>query len=231
MAGHPTIGATYALAAAGKLSSQAESIFLQLEIGPTLVELDWKGNVLHTAWMSQRAPEFGPYCDDIPGLARMLRIPILDIVAPTHAGQILSSGVPLLFVALRSRDAVDSAILDRVELTSLCNHMGVAECPVYVFSVEKGADDSTIYSRMFAPVFGIAEDPATGGANGPLGAYVAKHWPEVILASGQIINVQGVKMGRPSRILVSVPSAGTISQDVRVGGQSVQLGQGELNVD
>jgi trans-2,3-dihydro-3-hydroxyanthranilate isomerase len=230
MAGHPTIGATFSLAAAGKLSSLADSTFLQLEIGPTLVELTWRENVLHTAWMSQRAPEFGPHCDDVAGLARMLRIPTSDIVVRSQPGQILSSGVPLLFVALRSRDAVDTAILDRAELANLCNHMGVGECPVYIFTLEKGTDDTTIYSRMFAPIFGIAEDPATGGANGPLGAYVAKHWPEWVPTNGQMVNAQGVKMGRPSRILVAVPNADRQSQGVKVGGQSVQLGQGELNL-
>lgn len=98
-------------------------------------------------------------------------------------------------------------------------------------ALEKGDDDADLYSRMFAPVFGIAEDPATGGANGPLGAYVAKLWPQRIPANSQLVNAQGVKMGRPSRILVSVPRAGAPSQDLRVGGRSVQLGQGELFLD
>lgn len=231
MAGHPTIGATFALAAAGKIAPRAESIFLQLAIGPTLVALDWVDDGLHTAWMSQRFPEFGPYCDDVTAISRLLRIPASDIVELTHAAQVLSSGVPFLFVALSSRQAVDAAVLDRAELVSLSDYMGIPECPVYIFSLETGADDATIYSRMFAPVFGIAEDPATGGANGPLGAYVAMHWPERIPRSGPVVNAQGVKMGRPSRILITVPDSGAESHGLKVGGRSVQLGRGELNLD
>ncbi len=228
MAGHPTIGATFALAASGRFPDQAARLFLQLEIGPTLVELDWNGKALHAAWMSQRAPEFGPLCDDAPALARLLRVDTSDVLAPMHPGQIVSSGLPLLFVPLNSRSAVDRAVLDRSELTNICTRMMVSECPVYIFSVEKGDDDSTTYSRMFAPVFGIAEDPATGGASGPLGAYVAKHWPRLIPKNRPLVNWQGVKMGRPSRILISISNSNPEPLSVRVGGQAVYVGQGEL---
>lgn len=46
---------------------------------------------------------------------------------------------------------------------------------MFVFSVEPGADGATVYSRMFAPEAGVVEDPATGGASGPLGGYLVRH--------------------------------------------------------
>jgi len=231
MAGHPTIGAAFALAASGRLGSRPGSVSLQLEVGPTRVDLDWDGDDLNTAWMTQRAPEFGPSCTDLPGLARMLRIPPSDLAGSFPGGQILSSGVPFLFVALASRRAVDAAVLDRPELVRLCQGMGIEECPIYLFSLEPGDDDASLYSRMFAPVFGIDEDPATGGANGPLGAYVAKLRPDRIPGNRTLINLQGAKMGRPSRLFISVPAPNAESQAFRVGGTSMPIGQGELRLE
>ena len=75
---------------------------------------------------------------------------------------------------------------------------GVDDHAMFVFSREPGADGATVYSRMFAPGLGVAEDPATGAASGPLGCYLVRarrrarrRRPEAILS------LQGVKMGRP----------------------------------
>src|SRR5262249_10780551 len=59
MAGHPTIGTTFALAHAGLIPNQSSRITLGLGVGPTSVALEWISNRLHFAWMTQRLPEFG----------------------------------------------------------------------------------------------------------------------------------------------------------------------------
>jgi len=53
--------------------------------------------------------------------------------------------------------------------------VGLEELPVFLFSLEPADDDATVYSRMFAPVLGSPEDPTTGGASGPLGAYLLQY--------------------------------------------------------
>src|SRR5687767_11711618 len=176
MAGHPTIGTTFMLAAIGRIAAPQPQVVLDLKIGPTAVDLVWDANGrLEFAWMNQRVPEFGtPLRDDLrPALARALNLTEADLL---HLPlQTVSSGVPFFFVPLVSEEAVDRASADRLALADLFARAGEQQTrPVFVFAMSAGAD-RTCYSRMFAPEFGIPEDPATGGASGPLGCYMLTH--------------------------------------------------------
>ena len=93
--------------------------------------------------------------------------------------------------------------------------------PIFLFSPEPGADNGTVYSRMFAPGAGIQEDPATGGACGALGCYLLRHKVVTAERAGAMLNVQGVKMGRPSYIHIAIGIDGGVISSVRVGGESV----------
>jgi trans-2,3-dihydro-3-hydroxyanthranilate isomerase len=81
---------------------------------------------------------------------------------------------------------------------------------------------------MLAPGFGIVEDPATGGASGPLGCYLLHHRIVSPEEAKNIVSLQGVAMLRPSRIHISIDSSGGTITRVRVGGGSVLVGKGEL---
>ena len=83
---------------------------------------------------------------------------------------------------------------------------------------------------MFAPEFGIVEDPATGIASGPLGCYLVKHGLVTAEQARAIVSDQGVAMGRPSRIHVSIASDAGVITDVKVGGEAVLVARGELLV-
>src|SRR5205809_7702013 len=81
-----------------------------------------------------------------------------------------------MYVPLVSREAVNTAELDRRALLGICQAAGIDEIGVFVFTLQLGEeDDATVFSRMFAPAFGVAEDPATGAASGPLGAYLIEY--------------------------------------------------------
>jgi len=101
---------------------------------------------------------------------------------------------------------------------------------VFLFTTDTSgaASDETVYSRMLAPAFGVGEDPATGGASGPLGCYLLRHGMVREETARQMISLQGVAMGRPSRIHISIGSTDGAITSVRVGGQSVLVGRGEL---
>jgi trans-2,3-dihydro-3-hydroxyanthranilate isomerase len=99
---------------------------------------------------------------------------------------------------------------------------------VFLFTLEGGPDEATAYSRMFAPTLGITEDPATGGASGPLGCYLVRHGLIDAERAHQFISLQGVKMGRPSRIHISIDTDGDDITRVRVGGRAVTVGEGML---
>jgi trans-2,3-dihydro-3-hydroxyanthranilate isomerase len=76
------------------------------------------------------------------------------------------------------------------------------------FSILAGAadDGATVYNRMFAPVLGIPEDPGTGSASGPLGAYLLKYKAVSAKIASRLVSLQGVRMGRPSHIHIALSS-------------------------
>jgi trans-2,3-dihydro-3-hydroxyanthranilate isomerase len=142
--------------------------------------------------------------------------------------QVASSGLPFLYVALNSRAAVDAAALDRAKLCALLRVLDLEELPVFLFSPEPAGDGATVYSRMFAPVLGIPEDPATGSASGPLGAYLLKYNAVPATTDSRLVSLQGVRMGRPSRIHIALLSGNGVLEEVRVGGEAVVVGEGTI---
>ena len=230
MAGHPTIGTVFALAATGAIAAGTAKVTLALGVGPTPVFLEWDDRRLSFAWMRQPVPVFGFVAGHIEKLAKALAVDEGDIRGSGLPVQQASSGVPFLFVPLATRGAVNRASPDRVALREFFDANGQPELPVFVFSLERGNDDATAFSRMFAPLFGIPEDPATGGASGPLGAYLLHHAAVTPQQAIRMVSLQGVAMGRPSRIAISVATRNGKISEVRVGGTCVSLGAGFLNV-
>ncbi|MBA3295440.1 MAG: PhzF family phenazine biosynthesis protein [Acidobacteria bacterium] len=229
MAGHPTIGSTFALAHEGTIARGRENFVFELGVGPTPVSLEWDGVGLSFAWMTQPLPSFGEVVDDRATLAAAVGVDAGALVGGRPV-QPVSCGVPFLFVPLRTRAAVDAVSVDRRALARCLSGAGLPELPAFFFTTEAGETNATVYSRMLAPGFGIAEDPATGGASGPLGAYLLHHDVIDHQVARSMVSLQGVAMGRPSRIHISIDSKdGTITR-VRVGGKSVLVGRGELTV-
>jgi len=230
MAGHPTIGTTFLLAALGCIAAPQARVTLDLNVGPTPVDLEWNADgTLRFAWMHQQPPAFGhPLPDALRAdLARALNVDNVDVL-PLPL-QTVSSGVPFFYVPLASEAAVDRAAADAPALRALFARAGEERPrPVFVFAMSS-RPGVTCYSRMFAPEFGIPEDPATGGASGPLGAYVLRHGLVTREQAASMLSLQGVKMHRPSRISIAVAASpdGTI-EGLRVGGQAVVVGSGDI---
>ena len=230
MAGHPTIGTAFALAAEGTIPAGRESVVFELGVGPTPVSLEWDRERLSFAWMTQPLPTFETTIEDRAALAAAAGISI-DWLAQGLPVQVVACGVPFLFVPLVSREAVDAVSLDRRALARCLRDVGLEELPVFFFAgVPAGAAsaDETVYSRMLAPGFGIVEDPATGGASGPLGCYLLRHGVVSAGAAQAIVSLQGAAMGRPSRIYIAIDSQDGAISRVRVGGHAVMIGRGEL---
>jgi trans-2,3-dihydro-3-hydroxyanthranilate isomerase len=244
MAGHPTIGTTFALALEGTIARGRPQWVFELGVGPISVSLEWDGAGLSFVWMTQLLPVFGGETRDLPAVAAALGVSPTDIV-PNAPAQSVSCGLPFFFVPLVSRAAVDSVAIDRKALAACYRAAGLEPLPVFVFTresgpprrsapggggAEAGLGDETVYSRMLAADFGIAEDPATGGASGPLGCYLLQHAMVTAEQARQMVSLQGVAMGRPSRIHISIDSEHRAVTRVRVGGRSVLVGRGELQL-
>jgi trans-2,3-dihydro-3-hydroxyanthranilate isomerase len=223
-AGHPTIGTTWVLARDGRLGGATEAA-LEEGIGPVPVALD--GDATHPSfvWMRQRDAAFGPEVTARAAVTYALGLSEDDLQprAPICTG---TTGSPFLYVPLRDRAAVDRAALD---VAAMRRAFGDAALPgVFVFAPEPPA---RAYSRMFAPhTSGVPEDPATGSASGPLGAYLVVHG---LVESGelvQLVSEQGTKMGRPSSVHIRLRAPDARPTEIRVGGAVVPVLEGRLRI-
>ena len=228
IAGHPTVGSTFALAAEGRIARGRTDFVFELGIGPTPVSLEWKDDRLAFVWMTQPLPSFQNIVDDRARMAEVLGVEFSALV-PGLPVQAVACGVPFLYAPLASRETVDAVTVDRRKLVAVCASAGMPELPVFVFTTT-GGDGRTIYSRMLAPGFGVGEDPATGSASGPLGSYLVRHRVVSPDSARGLVSLQGVAMGRPSRIYISIDVDNDRISRVRVGGEAVMVGEGRIRV-
>jgi trans-2,3-dihydro-3-hydroxyanthranilate isomerase len=230
MAGHPTIGSTFALAEVGVIQPGRDRFVFGLGVGPTPVSLQWDGQKLAFAWMTQLNPTFGRIVAEFHLVAEALGLRAEDMASELPIQEI-SCGVPYLLVPLLSREAVDRAIPDGPALRRLAKRIGT-DSAVFLFTTAPGDPEGTVYSRMFAPHIdvGIPEDPATGSANGPLGCYLVSNGLVSGEAAQHIISLQGFAMGRPSRIHIRIAGTRERITKVEVGGESVLVARCSLVV-
>ena len=175
-------------------------------------------------FMHQLLPEFSEPLDRAMA-AKVLSLVEDDLVEDLPV-QIVSCGFPFTLVPVRSLDAVQRAKV-RLDLLEESENSSTECKEILIFTQETEKAESDVHCRMFAPRLGVPEDPATGGAHGPLGAYLFHHK----LADGQqIMSEQGYEMGRPSRLIVKIVSKGGEISDVAVGGDCVAMGQGSLQI-
>ncbi|HUG36126.1 MAG TPA: PhzF family phenazine biosynthesis protein [Candidatus Limnocylindrales bacterium] len=227
-AGHPTIGTSWVLATEGLLPRGATRFLLEEGIGPVEVELEGEPTRPSFLWMRHGEATFGPERSERPAFAAALGLDVADLLpgAPIRPG---STGNTFLYVPLRDRATVDRAALDVPRLLTAIGdgpRMGV-----FVFAPDPDPTAGRVYARMFAPhTSGVPEDPATGSASGPLGAYLVEHGLVAAAPSVLIVSEQGTRMGRQSFIHIRIAmSAGRITE-LRVGGSVVPVIDGRLRL-
>ena len=220
MAGHPTVGTGYLLAHLGKVSmgNGPISLTMQQNVGPIGItiypEEPWR------VAMRQPKPQFGETFSNDDQIAALLGLSVDDLA--DYPRQVVSTGVPFLFVPLKSLDAAH-----RIQFNGDVWKQHFNERHIYTFTMETELPGSTVHSRMFAPAMGIAEDPATGAASGPLGAYLLTYG---LVNDSRIVNEQGVEMGRPSVITIQIDDHADNITGVEISGTSVYMGQGTLHL-
>jgi trans-2,3-dihydro-3-hydroxyanthranilate isomerase len=223
MAGHPTVGTAWVLASRGELRMGEAT--LRLGVGDTLITIEGKARNPSFIWMSHRPAHFGERRNDRDRIASALGIDTLDVRSdlPIEA---VSTGNPFLFVPLSSVDALKRCTSSLSALRALFE--GVPRMlPVYLFVCE--GSPTWVRARMFAPhTDGIAEDPATGSAAAPLGAYLRAHG--VIGSTGRtrVHVLQGIEMGRRSEITVEMPDRTDDGPSIRIGGRCTIVGEGQM---
>ena len=204
-AGHPTLGTAFVLA--GPL--QLVEIRLETGRGVVPVRLEREGARISFGWMEQPLPTVEPFAgaealQEALGVRSALPVELYD------------NGVPHVYVAFGSRDEVAALKPDLGKLAQ------VGLVGVNCFAGE-GAAWKT---RMFATGHGVAEDPATGSAAGPLAYHLARHGR---IGFGDEIEIeQGAEIFRPSKLYARAFGTDAGAERIEVGGSAVIVARGEF---
>ncbi len=231
-AGHPTVGTAFVLASLGEIALTGDETRIVFEepVGPVPVVIRSEdGRPRFTQLSVAQLPETGPPPPADPDLlAGMLSLEPGDVI---HDGvdfpQPFSCGSWFLFVPLRNRDALRRARL-RIDLWEKLL-AGTAASKLYLFCKEPELPGSHYRARMFSPTLGIGEDPATGAAVSAFGGYVGNRAKEMDGTLSWVVE-QGFEMGRPSLLHLEVDKSGGEITAVRVGGSSVLVSEGVMEV-
>jgi len=207
-AGHPTLGTAFVLSTPLSL----EEIRLETLRGLVPVRLEREDGRIVFGRMAQPLPTIEPY-DKAEELFEILGVEGSELPV-----EVYDNGVKHLYVTLGSEDEVAAL---RPDLRRLGDE------PELCFNCFAG-EGTKWKTRMFAPSSGVAEDPATGSAAGPLALHLARHgrigWGE------EIEIAQGVEVGRPSKLYARVDGSADEVERVEVGGSAVIVARGELKV-
>jgi trans-2,3-dihydro-3-hydroxyanthranilate isomerase len=227
-AGHPTIGTAWVLATEGLLPKGTTRFNLEEGIGPVEVTLEGDPGRPSLLWMRHGEARFGPELPDRAGFARALGLEAADLLAgqPVRSG---STGNTFLYIPLRDRETVDRA---RLDVPALLAAQGEGpNLGVFVFAPDPDPRAGKVYSRMFAPhTSGVPEDPATGSASGPLGAYLVERGLVAPAETVDIVSEQGTRMGRPSFVRIRIGMRGGRINEILVGGTVVPVIDGRLRI-
>jgi trans-2,3-dihydro-3-hydroxyanthranilate isomerase len=212
-AGHPTVGTTWVL-------SGGNDGTLRLELGVGTMRVTVKGGFVE---MEQPLPTFGPELDVRQKLVDAIGDVLSDARVPV---QVVSCGNAFLFAAVNGLGGMRDITVNVAAIQSLLDEVGAMG--LYVWTLETARAGSTAHGRMFAPGVGITEDPATGSAAGPLGAYLVRHG---LARSGEsIVAEQGFEIGRPSLLHIRIDGTRESITGVHVGGSVVTVGGGWMDL-
>jgi trans-2,3-dihydro-3-hydroxyanthranilate isomerase len=229
-AGHPTVGTAHVLAAIGdlQLDGPVTRIVLEELVGPVPVDIRTEhGQPVFCQLTAAKLPEEGPPPPSNDALAAALGLEPSDLLDGEWAPRGWTCGVPYLFIPLRDRAAVARS---QVRADAWERVLAGTWAPeVIVFAREGERAGSDLHARMYAPGFGIAEDPATGSAAAAMAGYLARRDPR---RDGTLrwVMEQGFEMKRASILEIEADVRGGAITAVRVGGSTVLMCEGTMQI-
>ena len=208
-AGHPTLGSAFVL------GGPLQKVVIRIETGAGVVpvELIREGAALRFGWMDQPVSTYEPFAEPeaLFAAARGRRLGAAGRAVPPRADERLRRARSL---RRRSRPSGRTSARSRTSRRAGANTFA--------------REGDRWKTRMFAPMHGVNEDPATGSAAGPLAIHLARHGR---IEFGEEIEIsQGVEIGRPSKLYASVEGSPDSIERVRVGGSAVLVARGEFRI-
>jgi trans-2,3-dihydro-3-hydroxyanthranilate isomerase len=224
-AGHPNIGTAYVLAKE-RQSRVNDQLIFEEKAGLVRLDLLNEGGAVVGARLTP--PQSLTRGDDLDAetIAAACSLATSDIETANHSPCIASCGIPLAFAELKTRAAL-SAARPRVEVFT--KHLPADRITGILLYVKDQRDGFDLQVRMFAPLYGVPEDPATGSANVALAGLLASLRPEPDLKLDLRIG-QGIDMGRPSLLEAGAEKRNGKIAALSIAGRCVPMMRGVLEV-
>ena len=225
-AGHPNIGTAFVLAETGALGKEIpDTVLFEEKAG--LVAIEIQANLDSPTSFELKAPQVLTLQEfpAIRSVAKALSLRENEIVVTTHAPTVTSVGLPFLFVEVLDLSVLSQVRIDMAGFDSLVVEGAVPY--VHVYTPKTGSTD--IQARVFAPLDGVAEDPATGSANCALAALLSHYRSE---RDGEFswCVFQGIELGRPSALRIRARKENGCVVASWVGGTCVMISEGWIDV-
>lgn len=227
-AGHPNIGTAFVLASTGRFGDIRSSrvVIFEEEAGLVSITIDEEEGRITRCELE--APQPFSLGQIIPAelIARAISLSTEEIVTETHLPRIGSVGLPFVIAQVSDRSSLERARVDISGFHAIDAEGVWPSLHLYV----RGDDGFDIRARMFAPLAGVPEDPATGSANCALAGLLAHHDPRPD-GDYRLRIAQGVEMGRPSTLIARARKTEGVVQSTWIGGSAVLVCEGMINVD
>jgi len=227
-AGHPNVGTAFVLASTGEFGEIKSSLTVTFEEESGLVSVAIHESAGKVSSCELTAPQSLSFGKTLPVelVAGTISIDSKEIVTKTHGPQVASVGLPFIMVELRDRSVLERARISMSGFEALAAEDVMPD--VYLYT--RGTDGFDIRARMFAPLSGVPEDPATGSANCALAGLLA-HYSQDSNGSFSWRIAQGVEMGRPSTLIARAEKKDGVVQTTRIGGAAVLVSEGTIYLD
>ncbi len=229
-AGHPNVGTAFTLATTGGFGDIRDSITVTFEEKAGVVPM----------WIERRGERY--FCEltapeklsigkrvQLQSVAAAVSLSPDDFLTDTHPPQVASVGLPFIMVQLRDRAALKRARINTGAFDTLAAEGVMPDIHMYVRTGPKDTGDFDLHVRMFAPLDGIPEDPATGSANCALAAMLT-HYDPTPAGTFRYRISQGVEIGRPSVLEARVEKRDDALVSAHIGGGSVLVSEGWIEV-
>lgn len=230
-AGHPNVGTAVALARLGLLGDVVADQRILFEEGAGVVSLMLRGKGAEIDAAEFIAPVINQFGDEVPveEVAEALGLIPAAIVTTHHAPRVVSPGIAFLYAELADLDALAASEAAPMAVTAISAVLGLDGVFPYVRCQREAADGVDIRARMYAPVHGVMEDPATGSATAGLGNLLAS-FSDAEHATLRWSVAQGIEQNRPSRLEVTVERRQGRVAEVRVAGSATVVCRGQIDV-
>jgi trans-2,3-dihydro-3-hydroxyanthranilate isomerase len=227
-AGHPNIGTAFVLATIKEFGDVQGALTVIFEEKAGLVPVTVSTNETGALWCELTAPQGLTLGETVNAelAASALSLQTADIALGVHPPQAAGVGLPFLVVELRNRDALERASFNLNVLGGL-EEKGL---PPDILLYTHSSGDIDIRARMFAPLDGVPEDPATGSANCALAALLS-HCDPAETGDYNWRIAQGVEMGRPSILNARTQKRGGVVTATMIGGDCVMVSDGTITLD